>query len=88
MQEKLGAGGLLKTVRRNPAFRDNASLPSAFKDIVGKAIYTGLVNGFEEVEFGGPVPCEAGASFDCVSPALEHSVQSQGLTGVLLLKFC
>jgi hypothetical protein len=55
---------------------------------VKKAIYTGLVNGFEEVEFGGPVPCKEGASFDCVSPTPDHSVRSHGPTGVLLSRFC
>lgn len=57
----------MKTVRRNPELRDNASLPSAFQESVAKKIYTGLVEGFEEVQFGGPVPCDAGAPADCVS---------------------
>lgn len=57
----------MKTVRRDPALKDNASLPAAFKQLAGRKIYTGLVDGFEGEEFGAPPPCEAGASFDCVS---------------------
>jgi hypothetical protein len=64
-QETIDAEGTVRTVRRDPALKDNALLPEAFGRAVGDAIFTGLRDGFEEEQFGGPQACAPGAGFEC-----------------------
>ena len=67
LQEKNGAYGELKTVRRNANFMDNSLLPLAFTRRAGDLIYERLVEGFEGESFNIPRPCPPSSSLECVS---------------------
>jgi hypothetical protein len=52
-----------RTVRRDPAFADNARLPGLLQARIGETIYTKLGEGdFQGETFSPPPPCNASAS--------------------------
>eukprot|EP00854_Cymbomonas_tetramitiformis_P030445 gene30445-38053_t len=76
--EQVNAEGETRTVRRDPALRDNSRLPDVIAERVGDLIYDGLVNGFEEMTFGGPVPCRGSEDAEdraCILAGVRRIVQ-------------
>ncbi|GAB4822963.1 hypothetical protein N2152v2_010009 [Parachlorella kessleri] len=55
--------GMTRLVTRDPSTQDNARLPELHARLTGERIYSGLVNGFRGVQYGGPQPCSPGCSF-------------------------
>jgi hypothetical protein len=73
-QEATDADGTLRTVRRDPALRDNAALPEAYGRLVGDKLFVGLRDGFEEERFDGPAAC-ASADFACALEGVRQLVR-------------
>jgi hypothetical protein len=73
-QEATGAEGTLRTVRRDPALRDNAALPEAYARLVGDKVFAGLRDGFEDERFDGPAAC-ASADFGCALEGVRQLVR-------------
>lgn len=58
-EERNGAFGELRTVRRDASVLDNSQLPMAFTKKAGNLIYERLLEGFEGETFKAPRPCPA-----------------------------
>jgi hypothetical protein len=67
LQEKNGAFGEIKTVRRDSNLMDNSLLPLAFTRRAGDLMYQRLLEGFEGENFNVPRPCPPLSSLECVS---------------------
>jgi hypothetical protein len=67
LQEKNGAFGEIKTVRRDPNLMDNSLLPLSFTQRAGDLVYQRLLEGFEGENFNIPKPCPPQTSLECVS---------------------
>jgi hypothetical protein len=63
-EERTGAEGERKVVRRDARLADNSLLPEAYALRMGDRLFASLRDGFEEESFGGPPACPA-ADFDC-----------------------
>lgn len=59
-EERSGAEGTVRVIRRDPALSDNKLLPAVLAQRLGDTIYARLRYGFEDTAFGAPEPCAAG----------------------------
>lgn len=60
-----------KIVRRAPELADNNTLNEKWLELTGDNIYQGIFHGFRGVDFGGPSPCAANASFELLLSNIE-----------------
>ncbi|KAL2652578.1 hypothetical protein R1flu_020706 [Riccia fluitans] len=74
-QEKVGANGETRTVRRDASLSDNSKLPTAFIKRAGDLIYQRLVEGFEDQSFNAPSPLPEGSSFDTIVVGVRKVLQ-------------
>ena len=73
-EERSGAEGTTKVVRRDPSLADNAILPAVLAQRLGDTIYARLRYGFEDTEFPGcPEPAKLVRAGDAGDAAAESS---------------
>lgn len=74
-QEKLGADGDLRTVRRDASIMQNSLLPTAFTEKAGNLIYQRILGGFEGESFDAPGPCAPTADSKCLIKGINKLLQ-------------
>ena len=74
-EERSGAEGTTKVVRRDPSLADNAILPAVLAQRLGDTIYARLRYGFEDTAFPGcPEPARLGDEFEANAATMEKGV--------------
>ena len=88
-EERSGAEGTVKVVRRDPNIADNALLPAVLAQRLGDTIYARLRYGFEETTFPGcPEPARLDESVSLREDAAEDAeTRGQSTTDALNAKF-
>lgn len=74
-QEKNGADGELKTVRRDASIMQNSLLPLAFARKAGNHIYQRLLEGFEGENFNVPRPCPPTSDSKCLLEGINRLLE-------------
>ncbi|MCO5607380.1 hypothetical protein L7F22_061576 [Adiantum nelumboides] len=74
-QEKIGASGELRTVRRDANILANSKLPDAFTKSTGNLIYSRLLQGFEGEIFNVPRPCPPESDSTCLIEGISKLLQ-------------
>ena len=74
-EERAGAEGTTRVVRRDPSLADNAILPAVLAQRLGDTIYARLRYGFEDTAFPGcPEPARLGDEFEANAATIEKGV--------------
>ena len=75
-EERSGAEGTSKVIRRDPSLSDNKILPAVLAQRLGDTIYARLRYGFEDEDFVGmPEPCpRSSGDIDCVAAGMKSIV--------------
>jgi len=81
-EERSGAEGTVKVIRRDPALSDNAILPAILAQRLGDTIYARLRYGFEDTEFHAPAPAVLSNKSDATAVEEDFELVKNGLTNL------